>query len=278
MKTLKLSVMFLLFAFAIKAQEIGFVKVSTLKELTDLAKKEKKMIFIDSYFVGCQPCKEMDDKVFILPEVKKLMADNFISTKIDFLKEDFGKQLQIKYAVTGFPTFLLLNSDGELVSRFMGFKEANVFQALLKEAVAKSEKGEAMKGFSNTLEVDYPAFYTAMFKERKSINPDELAEWLKGKDIIAEANALPFLMCKGLNPELTSYFLTNYYQFENLYGKDLVWNRRNTIITNMMKERIATADETKFETFLNEVKPLFSSTDWSNAKISITEAYSRLFK
>lgn len=273
MKILKLSIMLLLITFAVRAQESQFAKVTTLQELLDVAKKENKMIFIDSYFVGCHPCKQMDDEVFVLPEVKKLMTENFISTKIDFMKEDFGKQLQVKYAVTGFPTFLLLNSDGQLVSRFSGYKEADKFQDLLKEAIAKSKKGEVMKGFSNTLMVKYPAFYPEVFTARKSINVDELTAYLKGKDILAEANALPFLMCKAQNPDLTDYFLKNYYELESLYGKDLGWTKRNIIMTSRLVTTIPTRDDAKFESFLNEVKSLFSKGDWPYAKLDMAEAY-----
>ncbi|MBE9598996.1 thioredoxin family protein [Pedobacter sp. MC2016-24] len=275
MKRIKLLGMLLFTAViaSVKAQEGQFVKAGTMDELFVQAKKENKMVFVDSYFVGCHPCKQMDDEVFVLPEVEKLMEDNFVSTKIDFMTEDLGKKLQVKYAVTGFPTFLLLNADGQLVARFSGYKEADKFQNLLKEAMAKSKKGEAMKGFSSSLDVNYPAFYPVMFTERKPMNADEVAAYLKAKNLLEEGNAIPFLMTSKMSPELADFLLQNYAKLESLYGKDLVWGRRLQVINTRMKAAISTRDDAKFESFLNEVKPLFSTADWPYAKLDIAEEY-----
>lgn len=275
MKILKLSflLLFVVTAITVKAQEGQFVKVDSWKDLFAKAKKENKMVFIDSYFVGCHPCKQMDDEVFPLPAVLKLMNDNFISIKIDFLKEDLGKELQVKYGVTGFPTFLLLNSDGQLVSRFGGYTEADKFQRLLTEAMAKSKKGNVMKGFSHELTVNYPAFYTAMFKERTAIKPDELAAFLKGKDILLEENAVPLLVNRSLNAELSEYILKNYDKLEALYGKELASSRRDAIIAAKLKAAVPQRDDAKFETFLTSVKSYFSKEDWKYAKLNIAEEY-----
>lgn len=260
-------------AISVQAQTDQFVKAGSLAELLAKAKKEKKMVFIDSYFVGCHPCKQMDDEVFPLPAVVKLMNDHFISTKIDFMKEDLGKQLQIKYAVTGFPTFLLLNSEGQLVSRFSGYKEGDKFQDLLKEAISKSKKGEVMKGFSTSLAVDYPAFYPTMFTERKPMIAEEVAAYLKGKTILEEANAIPFLMLGKMTPELSDFLLQNYAKLEAMYGKDMVWGRRQQVIAAKLKASIPQRDDASFESFLKEVKPLFSATDWPYAQLDIAEEY-----
>lgn len=275
MKRIKLFGLLLLTAVAatVNAQEEQFVKAGSMDALFAKAKKENKMVFVDSYFVGCHPCKQMDDEVFVLPEVKKLMGNNFVSTKIDFMTEDLGKQLQVKYAVTGFPTFLLLNSDGQLVARFSGYKEADKFQDLLKEALAKFKKGEAMKGFSSSLNVNYPAFYPAMFTDRKPINAEEIAAYVKGKNLLEEGNAIPFLMTSKMSPEMADFLLQNYTKLEALYGKDMVWGRRLQLITARMKAAMPTRDDAKFESFLAGVKPLFSTADWPYAKLDIAEEY-----
>lgn len=260
-------------AASVQAQTDQFVKAESLAELLAKAKKEKKMVFIDSYFVGCHPCKQMDDEVFPLPAVVKLMNEHFISTKIDFMKEDLGKQLQVKYAVTGFPTFLLLNSEGQLVARFSGYKEGDKFQDLLKTAIEKSKKGVVMKGFSTSLAIDYPPFYPAMFSERKPMNPEEVASYLKGKNILEEKNAVPFLMLNKMTPELSDFLIQNYAKLEASYGKDMVWGRRQQVIAARLKASIPQRDDTRFESFLKEVKPLFSATDWPYVQLDIAEEY-----
>lgn len=273
MKALKIYLFLMLLVLTAGAQEGQFVTASDWDTLVATAKKEKKMIFVDSYFVGCHPCKQMDDEVFPLPQVMKLMQDNFISVKIDFLKEDLGKQLQVKYAVTGFPTFLLLNSDAELVSKFSGYQEADKFQTLLKEAIAKSKKGETMKGYSASLKVDYPDFYVAALKERKAYTPQDLVDYLKGNDITEERYAIPFLFNRSVNPELSEYILKNYYPLEKMYGKDMVWGKRIAAVAAKLKTSVPERNDAEFNTFLAEVKPLFSKEDWPYAKLDIAEEY-----
>ncbi|SMC70388.1 thioredoxin family protein [Pedobacter nyackensis] len=255
------------------AQENQFTTVTDWKGLLAQAKKENKMVFVDAYFVGCHPCKQMDDEVFPLPAVMKQMKDNFINVKIDFFKEDIGKQLQVKYMITGFPSFLLLNNDGQLVAKFSGYKEADEFQGLLNDALAKSKNGFALKGFSPALDVNHADFYKAMFTERKSVDSEKLIAYLKGKDLLAEVNAVPFLMSRSLDPELSDQLLKNYSQLEALYGKDLVYARRNEIMATRIKNLIPKRNDLKFEIFLDEVKPLFSETDWPYARLDMAEAY-----
>lgn len=273
MKTLKIYLSLMLLVLTARAQKGQFTTASDWKSLLAQAKKENKMVFVDAYFVGCHPCKQMDDEVFPLPAVIKQMKDNFVSVKIDFLKEDLGKELQLKYMVTGFPTFLLLNNDGQLVTKFGGYKEADEFQGLLSEAVAKSKKGIALRGFSPELNVAHADFYKAMFTERKPVDQDKLIPYIKGKDILAEVNAVPFLMTRSLNAELSDQLLKNYSKFEALYGKELVYARRNEIMAARIKTEIPEKNDLKFEMFLDKVKPLFSAADWPYARLDMAEAY-----
>lgn len=273
MKILKIYLSLMLLVLTASAQENQFTKITDWKALLAQAKKENKMVFVDAYFVGCHPCKQMDDEIFPLPAVIKQMKDDFVSVKIDFFKEDLGKELQIKYMVTGFPTFLLLNSDGQLVTKFAGYKGVEEFQGRLSDAVAKSKKGIVLKGFSPVLEVGHADFYKAMFKEVKPIDPDKLISYLKGKDILSEVNAVPFLITKSLSPELSDLLLKNYSAFEALYGKDLVYTRRNEIMAARIKTEIPEKNELKFEMFLDKVKPLFSAADWPYVRLDMAEAY-----
>lgn len=259
----------------LKAQDSQFSEISDWKNLLGQAKKEKKMIFIDAYFVGCHPCKQMEEEVFILPHVRQQMKDNFVSVKIDFLKEELGKQLQIKYAVTGFPTYLLLNSDGYLVAMSAGYQEADRFQNLLADAVTKSKKGTILGGFSPVIDVAQPDFYRAYFStEHKAITKEKLVPYLKGKDLFAETNAIPFLMGRSLNDELSSYLLKNYKKFETLYGRTLVWKRvMETLGGRLGKEIQGGRNDAKFESFLADTKPMFAKEDWPYARLDLAESY-----
>jgi thioredoxin-related protein len=276
MKISKICGLLLLLNMSIRlnAQESQFVKTNSLGELFTKAKKEHKLVFIDSYFVGCHPCKEMDDEVFPLPDVMKLMKENFVSVKIDFMVEELGKALQLKYAVTGFPTFLILNEKGQLISRFSGYQEADVFQKLLRESILKSKKEAVLTGFSPSIQVAQPDFYTAMFKARQPMKAEIVAAYLdQTKDVLTESAAIPFLAIRSVNKKWDDYFLENYALFEEKYGKELVWGKRTAIMNVRLKALGDARDDARFNAFLTEVRPLFSEKDWTYAKIDLAEAY-----
>ncbi|WP_342329605.1 thioredoxin fold domain-containing protein [Pedobacter sp. FW305-3-2-15-E-R2A2] len=276
MKIYKICGLLLLIIASIRlsAQENQFVKTDSWEALFAKAKKENKLVFVDSYFVGCHPCKEMDDEVFPLPEVMKFMKDNFVSVKIDFMVEELGKALQLKYAVTGFPTFLILNEKGQLISRFSGYQEADVFQKLLRESILKSKKGEVLGGFSPSIQVAHPDFYTAMFKARQPMKAEALVAYLdQTKDASLEPAAIPFLVSRSLNKKWDDYFLVNYASFEDKYGKELIWGKRNAIMNARLKALGNARNDDRFNAFLTEIRPLFSDKDWAYAKMDMAEAY-----
>lgn len=276
MKLSKLCGLLLLITVSIRlsAQENQFVKTDSWEALFAKAKKEHKLVFVDSYFVGCHPCKEMDDEVFPLPAVMKLMKENFVSVKIDFMVEELGKILQLKYAVTGFPTFLILNEKGQLISRFSGYQEADVFQKLLRESILKSKKEAVLTGFSPSIQVAQPDFYTAMFKARQPMKAEAVAAYLdQTKDALIEPAAVPFLAIRSVNKKWDDYFLENYALFEEKYGKELIWGKRTAIMNVRLKALGDARDDARFNAFLTEVRPLFSEKDWAYAKVDMAEAY-----
>ncbi len=64
---------------------------------------------MDCYFIGCPPCAQMDKEVYPNELVSKEIADHFIFEKVDVFKEKLGDTLNAKFAVSGFPTFLIFN-------------------------------------------------------------------------------------------------------------------------------------------------------------------------
>lgn len=95
-------------------------------ELLTLAKKENKLIFLDAYASWCGPCKMMSKKIFPLEKVGQFYNQHFINAQIDMEKGE-GKALRAKYQVRAYPTYLFIDGDGQLVSRSMGYQEANQF-------------------------------------------------------------------------------------------------------------------------------------------------------
>lgn len=102
------------------------------KKALNKAKKENKLLFIDCYTTWCGPCKKMAEEVFTVTVVKQYFDKNFINLKIDMEKGE-GVELAKQFKIKGFPTFLLVNGDGEIVFTSVGSMDAEEFLALFKE-------------------------------------------------------------------------------------------------------------------------------------------------
>ena len=112
-----------------------------------IAKKENKAVMLE--FTGsdwCPPCMLMAKKVFSKKEFVDTASKDFVLVHLDFpngdpeLKEK-NQPLAEKYEIEGFPTVILLDSEGREFERFFAteYPEIDTFTAHLKEALAKKE-------------------------------------------------------------------------------------------------------------------------------------------
>lgn len=85
----------------------------------------KPILLIFSGSDWCSWCVKLDSEIFSQPEFKEWADRNVITVIADFparkeLPPDLTIQneaLKNQYNITGFPTVLLLNSEGELIAR-----------------------------------------------------------------------------------------------------------------------------------------------------------------
>lgn len=117
---------------------IKFVENMTFEQALALAKKENKLLFIDCYTSWCGPCKMMARDVFTQKIVGDYFNPKFVSLKVDMEKGE-GVQLKDKFEVRAFPTFVILNGEGEILSRLVGGGKAEEFIERVKNSL--SEKG-----------------------------------------------------------------------------------------------------------------------------------------
>lgn len=110
----------------------------TFDQAVKKAKAENKIIFIDCYTVWCGPCKHMANVVFKDPVLAKYFNENFINLKFDMEKGE-GITLRKTFEVDAFPTFVFVNSDGEVIHRIVGGSDAPEF-------LEKAKDGTGTKG------------------------------------------------------------------------------------------------------------------------------------
>jgi protein disulfide-isomerase len=94
------------------------------------AKAEKKMVLLD--FTGsdwCGWCVKLDKDIFSTPDFKAYAKDNLVLVELDFpnkkqqsekLKAQ-NQKLKSEFGVKGFPTIVVLNSEGKKVGELVGY-------------------------------------------------------------------------------------------------------------------------------------------------------------
>jgi thioredoxin-like negative regulator of GroEL len=92
---------------------------------------------------SCFFCQKMDSTTFRDPRVANLMNQHFIPIKIDAEEESVLTIVQ-KLGITAYPSFVLATSDGSILDKFEGFKEAAVFYEILQRTLASLTPPEWM--------------------------------------------------------------------------------------------------------------------------------------
>lgn len=114
-----------------KSSSIKFIY--SFPKALELSNKKNKPILINFYTDWCHWCKKLEVETFNDSTVKKVLT-KFILLKIN---GDENFELTSKYLITGYPTVLFLDKEGNELSRVDGFLEANDFLLELQVALKR---------------------------------------------------------------------------------------------------------------------------------------------
>jgi thiol-disulfide isomerase/thioredoxin len=112
---------------AIKFRNIGW------KEAIEIAKKENKHVFIDTYATWCKPCKQME-YVFETPELSQFFNRNFINVKVD-MDDLKGKEVAEAFDVVWLPTMIILDPNGQVKNKLDRVIGADELLQIAKDAI-----------------------------------------------------------------------------------------------------------------------------------------------
>jgi len=117
------------------SRKIQFKEFS-FDEAIKMAKSDGRLIFIDAYTDNCQPCIKMVKNVFSLDKVADFYNEKFICLSMNLGTEH--TDLARKYNTVGYPTYLFINANGELILSESGYTEATKFISYGEKALNKS--------------------------------------------------------------------------------------------------------------------------------------------
>lgn len=126
-----------------------------MEEAQKLAAENNKKVLIYANAVWCTYCKKMENEVFTLKEVQDKTEEYFYPVWIDIESEDSlrfrDRELsQMEFAramrVTGTPTLIFLDSEGEIIAGQPGFIPEDLYVQILdyvgKDAYKDQSFGE----------------------------------------------------------------------------------------------------------------------------------------
>jgi len=101
----------------------------------DKAKKESKLVFVDTYASWCKPCKKQEP-VFRDRSLAQFFNDHFVNVKVN-MDNELGKSLALRYGVVFLPTLMILDEHGNVRYRSDQSFSADILTAdeLLKIAI-----------------------------------------------------------------------------------------------------------------------------------------------
>ena len=105
-----------------------------IEQALRIAQEEDKMVFIDTYASWCAPCKKLEP-VFADPRVAQFFNNEFVNLKID-MESPIGKKLQYTYEVVWLPTLIIIDKDGEIVSKVARLVDAEELLEIGQNAIS----------------------------------------------------------------------------------------------------------------------------------------------
>ena len=118
-------------------EKLGFWFKGSVDEAFSYAKKENKVLFLYWGAVWCPPCNELKEQVFSKPKFSELMK-----TVVPVYLDGDTEAAQVwgeKLNAGGYPTIIVLNSDGQEITRIVESLSINEFIETFESAMASSK-------------------------------------------------------------------------------------------------------------------------------------------
>ena len=245
------------FSAVLLADEGLFIKEDWAKA-QKLAKETGKPIMVDFYTEWCGWCKVMDKKTFSDSAVQVKLKSSYISLKLD-AERGIGREVAMKYRVTGFPTFGFFSADGNLIGKISGYQEIEPYMAALDSMQQLNVAGKnRFPGVSKELKLNYPEIYSKSFGlngERKFPTNEEVAQWFNENAEVKDEvyfNLLSRFFSKAPK-ETQNEFLENRESYSQKYGQQDIESILYSLINNRFYKAMKAKNEQDLITLVQDL-------------------------
>ena len=195
MKQIAAIALMMVMAWSIQAKEGIQFEQTKWQEAFEMAKEQKKAIFVDAYAEWCGPCKRMAKNVFTNKEVADFYNANFVNLKLDMEKPEnrsFGQQ----YPVSAYPTLYFIDYNGEIITKKVGGMDSKGFLALGKSALGSVDRSgdysEAYENGNRDPELVYN--YVQALNQAGKPSAKIANEYLRGQKDLTTTQNLKFIL------------------------------------------------------------------------------------
>ena len=95
------------------------------------AKRTGRPVLVNIWAAWCKPCKMMEETTYRDPDVRQAI-ENFVPLKVN---ADLQQAFIRRYRVHAYPTVLVLDGDGEEITRWIGLVAAPVMLDSLEQVL-----------------------------------------------------------------------------------------------------------------------------------------------
>ena len=240
--------------FSAHAQDSIRFDESGLESVIQRAKVEKKPIFYMAYADWCPHCKNIKATTLKDSEVISFMNTNYVFAGLNFEKpgsEDF----KTKYNVKTFPTFLVLDENGQELARFTGELKKDKFLSEVKLALNPKQqlpylKAEYEKDKTNGLNLMRYLVALKKGKDRNELNPiaHEYFEKLTDDKIVNEVNWKIFTNgVSDIASREYQFVITNQQAFAAITSQKRVNDKFKNSVMELLKPVVKTNDVANYK-------------------------------
>ncbi len=129
----------LLWVLPVAADSPSGVWGSNFEAAVQQAKAGNRPILVSVTAVWCGPCQQLKQLTLYDREILQVAKDRFVAVSID---GDQRSDLVSKFGVTAYPTTFVLNADGAVQQRWVGFQSASSFRRELERLAPASSKAD----------------------------------------------------------------------------------------------------------------------------------------
>lgn len=108
-----------LLAMEAAASGVRWREPATLDEALGEARRGGHLVLIDVFATWCGPCHQMDREVYARDDVAAALDADFVTVRVDG-EQGLGAEVAARYRVTGYPTLLVLDAEGQEIDRVLG--------------------------------------------------------------------------------------------------------------------------------------------------------------